>query len=85
VEKARIYFDKAAAKGNPVGLYEIGLLYEAGTGVPRDLIKAHLYFNLASARQHPQANEAMQRISAQLTAEEVEKAQAEARAWKATP
>jgi TPR repeat protein len=83
LEKARTYFDKAAAKGNPVGLYEVATMYEAGNPVSKDLMKAHLYYNLASARQHPQAGEALQRISAVLAPEEIEKAQAQARAWKA--
>jgi TPR repeat protein len=63
----------------------MGGLYEAGQSVPRDLGKAHLYYNLASARHHPQAGEALQRVSAALTPDEIERAQAEARAWKATP
>jgi TPR repeat protein len=84
--KARSWFEKAARKGNPVGLYEMGALYESGAagGAP-DLAKAHLYYNLASARHHPQASEALQRVSAALPPEAVEKAQAEARAWKAVP
>jgi uncharacterized protein len=58
-------------------------MYEGGGPTPRDLIKAHMYYNLASARQHPQAFEALQRVSAAMAPEDVEKAQAEARSWKA--
>jgi uncharacterized protein len=83
LEKARSYFEKAATKGNPVGLFEIASMYEAGNPVSKDLGKAHLYYNLAAARQHPQASAALQRLSEALSAEDIEKAQSEARSWKA--
>jgi uncharacterized protein len=83
--KARDDFEKAANKGNPVGLYELGLAYENGAPPPRDLSKAHLYFNLAAARRHPAASAALQRVSADMSAEDVAKAQAAAKVWKATP
>lgn len=81
--KAQGYFEKAAAKGNPVGLFELGAMFEAGKPMARDLAKAHLYYNLSAARQHPNASVALQRVSAQMTAEDVTKAQDAAKAWKA--
>ncbi len=66
-----------------MALFELGAAYEAGRAVPRDLAKAHLYYNLASARQHPGAAAALQRVTAQLSDDQVAKAQAAAKAWKA--
>lgn len=83
--KAQGYFEKAAAKGNPVGLYELGAMYEAGRPMTRDFVRAHAYYNLASARQHSGAAAALQRVSANMSADDVAKAQSEAKAWKATP
>ena len=79
--KSRGYFEKSAAKGNPVGLYELGELAEAD----KNLAKAHIYYNLASARNHPRAPAALQRVSAALSLADVAKAQTEARTWKAVP
>jgi hypothetical protein len=42
-----------------------------------------LYYNLAAARQHPNASEALQRVSAEMSAEDIAKAQADAKAWRA--
>lgn len=51
----------------------------------RDLSCAHLYYNLAAARQHPGASDALQRVSMQIAPAEIAKAQTDAKAWKATP
>src|SRR3989344_2448186 len=48
LEEAVKWFEKAAAKGNPTALYNLGVSYCAGTGVPRDLQKAAEYFQLAA-------------------------------------
>ena len=81
--KAQSEFEKTASKGNPTGLYELAAMYEAGSPMPRDLVKAHLYYNLAAARQYPLASQALQRLSAQMTEEDIVKAQAQAKTWKA--
>ncbi len=79
--KSIVYFEKSATKGNPIGLFELGQFAEAD----KNLIKAHTYYNLASARNHPRAPESLQRVSALMTPEDLAKAQAEARNWKDKP
>jgi uncharacterized protein len=83
--KAKSNFEKSAAKGNPVGLYELGSLFEQGQVAAKDLAKAHLYYNLANARNHPKAAESLARVSSSMTPVELEKAQLDARNWKAAP
>jgi len=92
--RSRDYFARAAAKGNPVGLYETGRAaeeaYRAGKAdgkadASAELIKAHMFYNLAGARNHPGAAVALQRLSAVMSESDLAKAQADARAWKATP
>ena len=63
----------------------MGALFESGAAGAPDPVKAHVSYNLASARGHPGAAEALQRVSAALTPADIERAQAEARAWKAAP
>lgn len=73
---------KTASFGNPVGLYSLGQAYVLGIGVDSDLEKAHAYFNLAAARQHPEALQARQMLEQQLAPDQVIAAQRFARAWR---
>jgi len=82
LDKARKYFEDTASRGNPIGLFELGLMNERGAPMTKNLAKAHLYYNLANARQHPDAAAALQRVSPQMASEDVARAQAEARGWK---
>lgn len=93
--KSQGYFERSAAKGNPVGLFEIGRLAESAYQTRKaagqaaeasgELVKAHLDYNLATARSHPMAAEALQRVSALMSDDEVRKAQSLAKEWKAAP
>lgn len=75
-------FQQTASSGNPVGLFSLAQAYTLGVGVDKDLVKAHAYFNLAAARQHPEAVQARQMIEQQLKPEQVQEAQRVARAWR---
>ena len=83
LERAKKSFEETASKGNPIGLFEFGLMHERGAPMPKNLAKAHLYYNLANARQHPDAAAGLQRIAPQMKPDEVARAQVEARSWKA--
>jgi TPR repeat protein len=82
---AKAAFEAAASRGNPVALFQLGAMYETGAPVARDLTMAHLYYNLASARQYSAANEALQRVTAAMDPQAVEAAQTKAKQWKAVP
>lgn len=75
-------FQQTAANGNPVGLYALGQAFAAGLGVDQNLIKAHSYFNVAAALQHPQAAGARTALEQQMSTEDVRKAQQLAKAWR---
>jgi len=75
-------FQQTAAEGNPVGLYSLGQAFAAGLGVDQNLIKAHSYFNVAAALQHPQAAAARAALEQQMLAGDVRKAQQLAKAWR---
>ena len=75
-------FQQTAAEGNSVGLFSLGQAFAAGLGVDQDLIKAHSYFNIAAALQHPAAASARDALENQLTPDEVRLAQQLARAWR---
>jgi uncharacterized protein len=85
---AREYFARSAAFGNAVGLFETARMIlaegtdEEGTG-PDRLVEAHTYLNLASARSHPNAPEALQELTALMPLADVALAQQKARAFVA--
>ena len=41
----------AAQQGNPEAQVRLAKLYESGTGVPQDFVKAHAWYNLAALRK----------------------------------
>ena len=83
-KKALEMFTEVAALGNPVALFNLAQIYENGEGTPSSPIDAHLYYNLANERGHPNARTALEALTATMTREQLEEAQTRARAWQAT-
>lgn len=81
---ARIEFDQMqamAATGGAKTLYQLGLIYSNGCGVEQDLVSAHKWFNLAALKGSEAAKEVREEIAADMTRDEIAKAQREARNW----
>lgn len=57
---ARYWYKRAASKGHTGAMYNIGCLYESGSGVERDLERAVSYFVLAAKGGH---KDSMEKIS----------------------
>ena len=76
-------FDKTAKLGNPLGLYQAGAMLADGKGTDKDLIKSHMYLNLAASRGHPSAAQLRSTIEGQMSQKEIEKAQSDAANWTA--
>ena len=71
-----------AARGDGDALYDLGICYQTGTaGVGVDLIEAHKWFNLAAGAGLEAAQDARAEVAEELTAREISRAQAAARAW----
>lgn len=77
VEKAL----QAAEGGNPKALYDLGLIYASGRGVPVDYVLAHMWFNLAAVKGDDRAREERAELAAMMSEEEVAEAQRQAREW----
>ncbi len=75
-------FKTRAGAGDPDSQYMLGRLYARGAGVIQDYIQAHKWYNLASSRGHSKAADARDNIAKQMTAKQVARAQAQARAWQ---
>ncbi len=71
-----------AAQGDGNALYDLGISYQTGTaGVAIDLIEAHKWFNLAAVAGLEEAQDARSAVAGDMTAREIARAQAAARAW----
>ena len=70
-------------EGPAVGdmLFELGMMYSVGRDVPVDLVAAHKWFNLASAKGNGEAVRLRREIAAQMTDGEIAIAQRAARDW----
>lgn len=82
-ELARKYFARSAAFGNAVGLFETARFILQDATDTEHRIEAHMYLNLASARGHPNAPDALSELTAAMDLEDVEEAQARARQFVA--
>ncbi len=74
-----------ATRGNEDAAYDLGVAYSTGTaGATLDLIEAHKWFNLAAVAGLEEAQDARSAVASELTAREISRAQAAARAWLGT-
>ncbi|HEY7747463.1 MAG TPA: hypothetical protein VH933_02155 [Aestuariivirgaceae bacterium] len=65
-------------------LLQLGLRYCLGREVPRDLILAHKWFNLAAMRGSDSAKQYRLEIAREMPSSDVAEAQRQARAWLQT-
>ena len=70
-----------AEQGNALAQMIIGIMYEDGQGLARDLVRAHMWLNLAGANGNKDARRSRDRIARQLTPAQVATAQKLAREW----
>jgi TPR repeat protein len=50
VEHNMIWFQRAAEQGHPVAKLYLAVMYAEGRGVPRDYVRAHMWFSLSAAQ-----------------------------------
>lgn len=60
---------------------ELGTLYAAGRVVERDLVAAHMWFNIAVLRGDREAAVQRQEVAAEMSKDEIAQALGWARAW----
>lgn len=75
--------NELAAPSGADALFELGLQYCAGRGVPIDFVEAHKWFNLAAQRGNDEARRYRGEIAREMSREEIGEAQRAARAWLA--
>lgn len=71
----------ATASQDDESLFDLGLMYCLGREVPKDLVLAHKWFNLAAMRGHDGARQYRIDVAREMSAADVAEAQKQARAW----
>ncbi|MEL7091496.1 MAG: SEL1-like repeat protein [Pseudomonadota bacterium] len=74
------FLQRTAGQGHAPSMYNLGLLYMRGIGVPQDYVLGHKWLLLAQARDVPLAADAVRQTAAQMTAAQINDAQARAKA-----
>ncbi len=87
VEAAR-WYRKGSDQGNADAQAALGMLCFLGKGVPRDIVFAHMWLNLAASRSpvgfQKGASELGDQVAAAMTPAQIAEAQRLAREWKPT-
>ncbi len=80
--EAAYWFQESARQGHAAAQYSLALLYSSGSGVEKDVATAYEWMILAAAQNHPGAIADREALRQQLDEEGVNRAQANAAAFK---
>jgi TPR repeat protein len=84
--QAAKWYRRAAQQGHGGAQFALGLLYNKGQGVPKDLVLAHMWLNLSATQAIGEDRDFIVRIrdgiASKMTIAQVEAAQRLARAWR---
>ena len=75
----------AAEQGYPEAYLPLGLAYVNLKDVPRDVVQADMWLQLAAAQGDPLAPRQIAKLEGQMTRDQIAKARALAAAWKPNP
>ena len=70
---------EGARRGDSENLYKLGLIYS--TGEAADLVRAHMWFNLAATRGSEAAKTCRRELADMMSRDQVAQAQRAAREW----
>ena len=77
-QEAVKWYRLAANQGNVFAQWFLGGMYERGTGVAQNYAKAYIWYSVAAAQGNKFLAENINRVSAQLSPQTIEQAQAQA-------
>jgi TPR repeat protein len=69
------WYQVAASQGNVSAQFNLGAMYHQGKGVVQDYVHAHAWLNLAAVSGHANAIKYRDRVSHQMTAQQISEAQ----------
>lgn len=79
--REEIRVSPSAGRASGEELFDLGVAYSTGQGVPLNLIEAHKWFNLAALKGNMPAREWRTNVAQEMTADQIAEAQRQARAW----
>ena len=63
-------------------MYRLGLVYDEGKGVPRNLMLAHMWYDLAAAHGSAEAAYKRDQLARRMSADELAESRRLAKAWE---
>ena len=61
---------KKTEQGEALAQFNLGLMYDNGTGVPKDLVQAHMWWNIAGAKGNEGAKKNLAEVEKQMSSEQ---------------
>jgi TPR repeat protein len=77
-------FRAMAKQGNAKAQHLLGVMFRKGEGVPKNPARAHMWFSFAAKRGEANASAELREVSRTMTAQEISRAEAMARACEAS-
>ena len=64
-----------AKQGHATAQFNLGLMYRNGWGVPQELVKAHMWWNIAASSENKEALKSRVAVAGDMTSRQIAKAQ----------
>ena len=77
-------FRVLAEQGNAKAQSVLGVMFRKGEGVPKNPVRAHMWFSFAAKRGEASARAELREVSRTMTAQEISRAEAMARTCEAS-
>src|ERR1700710_2690984 len=77
-------FRSLAEQGNAKAQNVLGVMFRKGEGVPKNPVRAHMWFSFAAKRGEAGARAELRQVSRTMTAQEISQAEAMAKACEAS-
>ena len=77
-------FRTLAEQGNAKAQSVLGVMFRKGEGVPKNPVRAHMWFSFAAKRGEASARAELREVSRTMTAQEISQAEAMAKACEAS-
>ena len=82
LDKAAVWYHRAADQGHAAAQFNLGLMYANGRGVPQDFVQAHMWLNLAAAASQAAARGERDLVAKKMTRSQLSEATRLAREWQ---
>jgi TPR repeat protein len=79
--QAAQWYSKAAQRTHVQAQFNLGMLYHEGKGVARDPVRAYYWIKVASLQGDELAQGTLKKIGAEMSAEQIRQAEAQADEW----